>query len=69
MTLREEIKKVIQDNLEEIKESGEFFFAFDSYELNITDYEEAGIFKVILYPREKCVTNWGKPLYLNNLKI
>jgi hypothetical protein len=67
----EEIKKGIEEDMDEILESREWFYALynSDYEVNVHDYLERGFFQVNLYPRKNGVTDWSKMYNIYSLQF
>ena len=65
----DEIKQCIEENRKEIIDSGDWFYAFDTCEINVTDYCNAGEFIVTFAPRNGCVTDWDDMMYLPSLNF
>lgn len=69
MSLRQTIKNLIEQHRHEIVESNDWFYALDNYEVNVHDYDEDGIFSVVVYPRSGCTTNWSKEYLVSSLNF
>lgn len=69
MNLRSTIKQLINENHQEIIREGDWFYALDNHEVNVHDYDEDGVFNVLVYPRKGSVTDWSKEYQLPSLSF
>jgi hypothetical protein len=69
MSLRTTIQALISENRQDIIQENDWFYALDNHEVNIHDYDEDGVFSVVVYPRRGGVTDWSQEYHVPSLNF